>query len=67
MNNLSNDEKLVLEKIIEAQGIIFQSALVEKTKFSKSKISRILNKLEAKGLIERKRHGMTNVVILKHQ
>jgi len=67
VNTLSNDEKLVLEKIIEAQGAIFQSELVEKTNFSKAKVSRILDKLEGKGLIERRRRGMTNVIILKHQ
>jgi len=67
MNTLTKDEKLVLEKVIEAQGAIFQSELVEKTNFSKAKVSRILDKLEGKGLIERRRRGMTNVIIMKHQ
>jgi len=67
LSNLSDDERLVLEKIIEAQGMIFQSNLVKSTGFSKSKISRILDKLENIGLIERKRYGMTNIVILKRQ
>lgn len=66
MSNLSSDEKSVLQKIIESQGTIFQSELVDKTKFAKVKVTRILDKLEGKGLIERKRRGMTNVVILKH-
>ena len=65
MKSLSNDEKLVLEKIIESQGTLFQSDLVDKTKFAKVKVTRILDKLEGKGLIERKRRGMTNVVVLK--
>ena len=67
MSSLNNDEKLVLEKIIEAQGTIFQSDLVEKTKFTKVRISRILDKLEGMVLIERRRRGMTNVVILKNE
>ncbi len=65
MSNLNKDERPVLEKIIEAEGTIFQSDLVEKTNFSKVKISRILDKLESRGLVERKRRGMTNVVVLK--
>lgn len=65
MKNLSSEEKLVLEKIIEAKGTIFQSELVEKTGFNKVKVTRILDKLEGKAIVERKRRGMTNVVILK--
>lgn len=65
MSELESDEKTVFEKIIEAEGTIFQSDLVEKTGFDKVKVTRILDKLEGKQLIERKRRGMTNVVILK--
>lgn len=67
MANLSSDEKLVLKNIIEAQGTIFQSELVDKTQFTKVKVTRILDKLEGKGIIERKRRGMTNVIILQNQ
>lgn len=65
MNGLNKDEKIVLEKVIEAQGTIFQSELVGKTKLTKVKVTRILDKLEGMGHVERKRRGMTNVVILK--
>ena len=65
IDNLDADEKQVFERIIEAEGTIFQSDLVEKTNFTKVKVTRILDKLEGKKLIERKRRGMTNVVILK--
>lgn len=65
MKELSAEEKTVLEKIIEAQGTIFQSDLVEKTGLTKVKVTRILDKLEGKAVVERKRRGMTNVVILK--
>ncbi|MEK6969012.1 MAG: MarR family transcriptional regulator [Nanoarchaeota archaeon] len=66
MGNLSDDEKLIFEKILEAEGTIFQSDLVEQSKLAKVKVTRLLDKLEGKGLIERKRRGMTNIVILKH-
>ncbi len=65
LDELEEDEKNVFEKIIESKGTIFQSDLVEKTGFTKVKVTRILDKLEGKALIERKRRGMTNVVILK--
>lgn len=66
MKTLSKDERLIFEKLFETDGSAFQSDLVKKTKFSKVKITRILDRLEAKNLIERKRRGMTNIVSLKH-
>lgn len=65
LSELNKDEKIILEKVIESQGTIFQSDLVDKTKFAKVKVTRILDKLEGRGLIERRRRGMTNVIILK--
>ncbi|OIO63175.1 hypothetical protein COT48_00350 [Candidatus Woesearchaeota archaeon CG08_land_8_20_14_0_20_47_9] len=66
MSDLSDDEKLIFEKILEAEGTIFQSDLVDKSNLAKVKVTRLLDRLEGKGLIERKRRGMTNIVILKH-
>lgn len=66
MKTLNDEEKTVLENIIEANGTIFQSDLTEKTNFNKVKVTRVLDKLEGRGIIERRRRGMTNVVILKH-
>jgi len=62
---LDKEEKVIMKALEEAQGTIFQSDLVDKTQFSKVKVSRILDRLEGKQLIERKRRGMTNVVVLK--
>jgi len=67
LKKLNNEEKLILEKIKEEDGSIFQSTLVEKTEFNKVKITRILDRLEGLNIIERKRRGMTNVVILKYR
>lgn len=63
--SLSGDEKDIYEKIAASGGVIFQSELVEQSGFPKAKVSRILDKMEAKGLLERKRRGMANAVILK--
>ncbi len=65
MGNLNDDEKGVLEKIIESGGTMFQRDLVREANFTKAKVTRILDKLEGKGIIERRRSGMSNIVILK--
>ena len=61
-SKLNNDEKRIMKIVIESQGTIFQSELVEKSGFDKVKVTRILDRLEGKQLIERKRRGMTNIV-----
>ncbi len=65
LENLSQDETNIMKIILENKGSIFQSELVEKSGFNKVKTTRVLDSLEAQGLIERKRRGMTNIVILK--
>ena len=62
---LKEDEKKVYQAIIEADGIIEQSKLPEKTGISKASVSRALDLLESKGLVERRRRGMGNIVLLK--
>ncbi len=64
ISNLNAEERRVLD-IVRENKTIFQADLIEKTGFGKAKITRILDRLEGKGLVERKRRGMTNVVVLK--
>src|SRR3989338_2307200 len=53
-------------KIIQAEnGAIFQSTLMEKLNIGKVGMTRMLDTLEAKQIIERKRRGMNNIVVLK--
>ena len=61
----SPDEREIVKLIIDDGGTIFQSQLVERSGYSKSKVSLILDRLEAKRILERKRRGMTNAVVLK--
>ncbi len=61
---LDGDKRQVFNEIIEANGEILQSDLHTQTGFSKSKITRILDYLEVKGLIVRKSFGMTNKVVI---
>jgi uncharacterized membrane protein len=65
IKSLQNEEKKVYDLLIDAEGFMFQNDLIEKTGYSKVKISRILDKLEMKGVVERRRRGMSNIVVLK--
>ena len=58
------EDKEVL-KIVQDKGAIFQAELIEKTNFGKAKMTRIIDRLEGKNIVERKRRGMTNVIVLK--
>lgn len=64
MSKLTDEEKNIINKIKSSEGSVYQSKLVDEH-MNKVKVTRILDKLEGKGLIERKRRGMTNIVILK--
>lgn len=65
IKSLKNDEKRIYNIIVSSDGSVLQGDLVRKTGYSKVKVSRILDRLEAKGIVERRRRGMVNVVILK--
>ena len=62
---LKDDEQKIFQAIIDAQGIVAQSELSELTGVSKSNVSRALDLLESRGLVERKRRGMGNTILLK--
>lgn len=64
-SNLSDEEKKIVELLKGSEGSAFQSELVDQTGFTKVKITRVLDRLEGRGIIERRRRGMTNIVILK--
>ena len=66
LENLDEEEKQVMNIVLREDGSIYQSDLVKETGLSKVKVSRLLDRIEGKGLIERKRRGMTNIVVLKH-
>jgi uncharacterized membrane protein len=38
---------------------------VDKSGYSKSKVSLVLDRLEARRILERRRRGMSNVIVLK--
>ena len=63
-SKLDKQEKSIYD-VLKKHDSIYQSDLIKETGFSKVKITRILDKLESKNLIERKRRGMTNVIFLR--
>ncbi len=63
-SGLGTEEKRVY-KMVSDNGAMLQSEIIEKTGISKVKMTRILDKLEAKQVIERQRRGMTNLVKIK--
>ncbi len=65
LTGLDDEEKKIIKFITSSDGVAFQTDIIEKTGLSKVKITRLLDKLEAKNLIERRRRGMSNIVIIK--
>lgn len=65
-SKLEEKEKQVVEILEKEDGAIFQKTLMEKLDVGKVGITRLLDKLESKQIIERKRRGMNNIVVLKN-
>ena len=65
-SGLDAREKEVISILEKENGTIFQADLMEKLGAGKVGLTRLLDKLEAKQLIERKRRGMNNIVVLKN-
>jgi uncharacterized membrane protein len=64
-SSLDKKEKEVVDMIIKEGNAMFQADLMEKLAIGKVGVTRLLDKLEAKQIIERKRRGMNNIVVLK--
>jgi uncharacterized membrane protein len=60
LQTLDADELRLYEMIREAGGEMLQMHVVSAKVFSKAKVTRLLDKLEKRGLVVRERHGMTN-------
>lgn len=65
LGKLEKDEKKVINLLLKEGKAMFQADLMEKLNIGKVKTTRLLDKLEAKQFIERKRRGMNNIVVLK--
>lgn len=65
LNNLEPEERKLISLLMNNKGSMFQSELVKEAGMNKVRVTRLLDALEAQGLVDRRRRGMTNVVMLK--
>lgn len=62
---LKDDEVRVYQAVLDAGGIMNQGDIVKQVGLSKTTVSRVLDLLERRDLVERRRRGMSNVILLK--
>ena len=67
MLSLSPNERKVLSLLMSEGGVAFRSEIVEGLGLSKSTVSVIPGKLEARDIVERRRKGIGNIVIVKNR
>lgn len=65
IERLENNEETLYSILVDADGELPQRELVAETDLSKATVSRTLDSLENRNLVERKRRGMGNVVYLQ--
>jgi len=66
LKELGPKERKIYDILVKEKGLLFQGEIVERTGLSKSTASVALGRLEAAGLVERRTHGMSKVVRLRH-
>lgn len=66
LSGLDAKEKELVKLLQENSGAMFQAELMEKLGVGKVGMTRMLDKLEAKQIVERKRRGMNNIVVIKN-
>lgn len=59
---LSGDERTMFKTIMDSGGEALQKDLIQRTKMSSAKVSRVLDRLVEKGVVSKERHGSTNRV-----
>jgi predicted transcriptional regulator len=64
---LTESERKVMEIILREKGEVDQRVIVKETDFSKAKVSRVINDLIARGLLEKHSRGRKNLIKLKKE
>lgn len=62
---LTGDERTMFKAIMDSKGEALQKDLMQRTNMSNAKVSRVLEKLEQKGVVSKERYGSTNRVRIK--
>ncbi len=65
LSKLDNEEKKVVNLLLNSGKAMFQREIMEKLEIGKVKMTRLLDKLESKEFVIRKRRGMNNIVVIK--
>ncbi len=65
ISKLDDEEKKIIKIVEENGGSAYQSDIVKELELSKVQVTRVLDKLENKNILERKRRGMANLIVLK--
>lgn len=62
---LKDEEVRVYQAVLDAGGVMNQGDIGPKVGLSKTTVSRVLDLLERRDLVEKRRRGMSNVILLK--
>jgi len=62
---LTGDERTMFRAIMDSGGEALQKDLIVNTKMSHAKVSRVIDRLEQKGVVTKERYGVTNKVRIK--
>jgi hypothetical protein len=62
---LTGDERTMYKAIMDTGGEALQKDLIQRTKMSNAKVSRVLDRLSEKDVITKERHGATNRIRIK--
>ncbi|MCL5874619.1 MAG: hypothetical protein M1161_04700 [Candidatus Thermoplasmatota archaeon] len=65
MKYLDDGEREIYSILVDAGGTVLQRDITSIKGYSKATITRILSRLETKGIVEKMRHGTTNQIVLK--
>ena len=56
------DDEIVVQLLLDNDGVMWQSTIVEETEWSKAKVSRLLTGLDEDGRIRKLSRGRRNVI-----
>ena len=64
---LTEGERKIMEILLREKGTIDQRTIVKETDFSKAKVTRVINDLEKRGLVDKISRGRKNLIKLKKE
>ena len=63
---LTDTERKVME-IVMRKGEVDQREIVRETEYSKAKVTRVIQDMESRGMLEKTRKGRRNIIKLKNE